>query len=217
VDICGFAKDNFHYYRAWWRPDLPQVHLLPHWNWAGKEGQPIEVWAHGNTAQVELLLNGRSLGVKPMPRNGHLAWQVPYAAGTLLARGLDAKGRVVVEDRRVTAGAPAGLRLSTSSTRLAADGASVAVIAAQVLDKAGHDMPVAASTVRFALSGPARLLGTGNGDPTDHTPDHSAERRAFNGLAQALVQSTGEAGPITLTVSGEGLRSAQITLFAHQL
>ena len=217
VDICGFAKDNFHYYRAWWRPDLPQVHLLPHWNWAGKEGQPVEVWAHGNTAQVELLLNGRSLGVKPMPRNGHLAWQVPYAAGTLLARGMDAKGRVVVEDRRVTAGAPAALRLSTSATRLAADGGAVAVIAAQVLDKAGHDMPTAGSPLRFTLTGPARLLGTGNGDPTDHTPDHSAERRAFNGLAQALVQSTGEAGPITLTVSGEGLRSAQITLFAHQL
>jgi beta-galactosidase len=87
MDLCGLPKDNYYYYRAWWRRDQPLVHLLPHWTWTGREGQPIEVWAHGNAEEVELLLNGRSLGRKAMPENGHLAWQVPYAPGTLEARG----------------------------------------------------------------------------------------------------------------------------------
>jgi beta-galactosidase len=136
-----FPKDNYYYYRAWWRPELPQVHLLPHWNWAGREGQPIEVWAHGNCAQVELRLNGRSLGRKDMPRNGHLVWQVNYAPGTLEAIGYDKAGRIAARDRRVTAGAPATLRLSASATRIKADGKDMAIIRAEVFDLAGNPVP----------------------------------------------------------------------------
>ncbi|WP_226015630.1 beta-galactosidase GalA [Novosphingobium sp. FKTRR1] len=216
ADICGFPKDNFHYYRAWWRPDLPQVHLLPHWNWPGREGKPIEVWAHGNTAQVELVLNGRSLGTKPMPRNGHLVWQVAYAPGKLVARGLDAKGREVTRDQRITAGPATGLRLATSAKRLVADGADLAVIAVQVVDKAGNPVPAAANRLHFAVSGDARLIGTGNGDPTDHDPDKTPDRLAFNGLAQALVQAGKSDGPIELRVTGDGLAPASLLLFAHK-
>jgi beta-galactosidase len=215
ADICGFPKDNFYYYRAWWRPDVPQVHLLPHWNWAGREGQAVEVWAYANSAQVELLLNGRSLGIKPMPRNGHLVWQVPYAPGILLARALDAKGRIVAQDRRITAGLPAALRLTTSRPRLAADGADLAIIAAQVVDKAGNPVPTAHIRLHFTLAGDARIIGTGNGDPTDHDPDHTPDRLAFNGLAQALVQAGKAQGPIRLHVTGEGLAPASLLLFAH--
>ncbi|HZU62934.1 MAG TPA: beta-galactosidase GalA [Novosphingobium sp.] len=217
VDICGFPKDNYHYYRAWWRPDLPQVHLLPHWTWPGREGQPIEVWAHGNCAAVELVLNGRGLGRQAMPANGHLVWQVPYAAGVLEARGLDAAGRLVAQDSRATAGAPAGVRLLASKPRLAADGADVAVIRAEICDAAGRPVPTARTRLDFALEGPARLLGTGNGNPTDTTPDHAASRPAFNGLAQAIVQSTGATGAIQLAVSGEGVAPARLSLFAHAL
>lgn len=217
ADICGFPKDNYYYYRAWWRPELPQVHLLPHWNWAGREGQAIEVWAHGNCAQVELRLNGRSLGRKDMPRNGHLAWQVNYAPGTLEAVGYDAQGRISARDRRVTAGAPALLRLSANAVRLRADGADMAIIRAEVFDRAGNPVPTAAVPIRFALSGPGRVLGTGNGDPTDTTPDHSLDRRSFNGPAQILVQAGDSAGQITLTAQGEGLASARLDLFAHTL
>jgi beta-galactosidase len=115
----------------------------------------------------------------------------------------------------VTAGAAQRLRLSASRSRITADGADLAVIAAQVLDHAGNPVPTAGQRLHFALSGPARLLGTGNGDPTDHDPDNAPDRRAFNGLAQALVQSDGAAGAITLTVSGEGLTPARVALFAH--
>lgn len=216
LDLCGFPKDNFYYYRAWWRPELPQVHLLPHWNHAGREGQPVEVWAYGNCARVELLLNGRSLGARAMPVNGHLVWQVPYAAGTLVARGLDANGREVARDKRITAGPAVGLRLSSSRNRLTADGADVAVIAAQVVDKAGNPAPTANNRLHFALSGDARLIGTGNGNPTDHDPDHTPDRLAFNGLAQALVQAGKGEGPIRLRVTGEGLAPASVLLFAHK-
>lgn len=217
ADICGFPKDNYYYYRAWWRPELPQVHLLPHWNWAGREGQPIEVWAHGNCAQVELRLNGRSLGRKDMPRNGHLVWQVNYAPGTLEAIGYDKAGRIAARDRRVTAGAPATLRLSASATRIKADGKDMAIIRAEVFDLAGNPVPTAAVPLRFALTGPGHVLGTGNGDPTDTTPDHSLDRRSFNGLAQVLVQADGTAGQITLSAQGEGLAPARIDLFAHTI
>lgn len=215
VDLCGFAKDNFHYYRAWWRPGLPQVHLLPHWTWPGRDGQAIEVWVHGNAATVELRLNGRSLGARPMPRNGHLAWSVAYVPGTLQAIGRDARGAVIARDQRVTAGAPAALSLSANTLRLAADGRDLAVIAVEVRDASGQPVPTAAPELTFAVEGPARLLGTGNGNPTDTTPDHAARRHAFNGLAQALVQSNGAPGAIRVRVSAAGLTDAALDLFAH--
>lgn len=87
LDICGFPKDTYYYYKAWWG-DKPIIHVLPHWNGSNKEGQPVDVWGHGNTDRVELFLNGPSLGQpKPMPRNGHLEWKVAYAPGKLEARG----------------------------------------------------------------------------------------------------------------------------------
>jgi beta-galactosidase len=153
-------------------PDLPQVHLLPHWNWAGREGQMIEVWAHGNAASVDLRLNGRSLGRKAMPRNGHLVWQVPYAPGTLEAVGHDASGRIVARDRRVTAGAPASVRLTPAPSGWSPM-ARMWPLCGPRFDRAGNPVPTAGVPLRFALSGPGRVLGTGNGDPTDTTPDHS--------------------------------------------
>jgi beta-galactosidase len=167
MDLCGLPKDNYYYYRAWWRRDQPLVHLLPHWTWAGREGQPIEVWAHGNAEEVELLLNGRSLGRKAMPENGHLAWQVPYAPGTLEAAAM--RGRTLVaRDSRVTAGAPAALRLVTASaTRLAADGDDLAAVRADVFDAHGTLVPMADTPLTFAVTGPGHRAGQRQWHPTD--------------------------------------------------
>jgi beta-galactosidase len=214
ADLCGFPKDNFYYYRAWWRRDRPLVHLLPHWTWPGRQGQPIEVWVHGNSETVELLLNGTSLGRKAMPQNGHLAWQVPWRPGVLEAVGRTG-ARIVARDRRVTAGAPARLALTTERSRLAADGADVALIRAEVTDAHGNPVPVADTPLRFAIEGAARLIGLGNGNPVSTEPDKGTARRAFNGLAQAVVQSDGRTGPARLTVSGEGLATAAIDLLFH--
>ena len=213
MDMCGFPKDNYWYYRSWWRAEK-LVHLLPHWNWPGREGQEIEVWVHGNCAQVELFLNGKSLGRKDMPRNGHLEWKVSYQPGTLEARGIE-QGRIVAQDRQVTPGAAAAVRLVADRTRLNADGADLAMLSAQVVDAKGHPVATADNLLHVTISGPARLIGVGNGDPTSHEPDHGPTRHAFNGLAQAIVQSTGQAGRIVVSVGGEGLSGATLELFAH--
>lgn len=213
LDTCGFPKDNFHYYQAWWRPTEPMVHLLPHWTWPGRDGQPIEVWVHGNCAEVELLLNGRSIGRKPMPRNGHLAWMVPYAAGRLEARGYD-RGRRVARDVRDTASPAARVELVADRRLLAATGDDVAIVRATILDARGRPVPDADHLLRFAVVGDAAVIGVGNGNPTSLEPDHVSERRAFHGLAQAIVRVGTAGGPIAIRATADGLGEGRISLLA---
>jgi len=208
MDSCGFPKDNYHYYRAWWGK-APVLHLFPHWNWAGREGEPIKVWVHSNCEAVELFLNGRSLGRKPVERNRHLEWQVPYAPGRIEAQGF-AKGRRILTDIRETAGAPARLALSSDRRQLAPG--EVAVVRAAILDGKGREVPTASNRVRFALTGDARLLGVGNGDPRSLEPDHASARSAFNGLCMAIVQAGDKGGPIRLKASADGLAPAMLPL-----
>ena len=199
LDTCGFAKDDYYYYRAWWRPDRPLVHVLPHWNWQGREGQEIEVWVHGNAQEVELRLNGRSLGRKAMPRNRHLAWQVPYAPGRIEAIGYD-KGRVVARDARETAG-PAHSVLLTVDRRVAKRG-EVVIANAAVLDARGRPVPKADSLLVFSAVG-GKVIGVGNGNPNSLEADAASERKAFNGLAQAIVR-VGSPGPVDVRVASDG-------------
>ncbi|HVJ03369.1 MAG TPA: beta-galactosidase GalA [Sphingomonas sp.] len=212
MDLCGFPKDNYWYYRAWWRPE-PLVHLFPHWNWAGKEGQDIEVWVHSNCDEVELLLNGRSLGRKKVERGRHLAWMVPYAAGAIEARGFRAGRRAAVA-RRETTGAPAAVRLIADRRTLAGDGRDVSMIRAEIVDARGRIVPNGNARLRFDVAGPARVIGVGNGDPTSHEPDRATVRSAFNGLAQAIVQSSGGAGPVRVTATADGLAAGTVALLA---
>lgn len=214
MDLCGFAKDNYYYYKAWWRPDQPLVHLLPHWNWAGREGQAIPVWAYANCEEVELLLNGKSLGRKQMPRNGHLEWQVAYASGRLEARGYNA-GKIVAKDRRITAGAAARLRMISDRRRYSIAGMDTAILSVEVLDRAGNRVPTSGDLLSFDVSGPGRIIGLGNGDPTSTEPSRGRMHRAFNGLAQALVQGTGEVGSVRVAVTGEGLAGDTVDLGFH--
>ena len=169
LDTCGFPKDNFWYYQSWWT-DRPVLHLLPHWNWAGREGQPIDVRALSNCEEVELFLNDRSLGRQKMPRNGELKWSVPYAPGTLAAKGYN-DGKMVAETQVETTGAPAAVRLTPDRPAIGADGRDVAVVAVAVADDRGRTVPTAGNLVRFTLEGPGRILGVGNGDPSCHEPD----------------------------------------------
>jgi len=207
MDLCGLPKDIFYYYQAWWRDDLPVLHLLPHWNWEGREGQPIEVWAYSNLEAVELFLNGVSLGRKTPPKDGHAQWTVPYAPGRLVAYGFK-NGQVVLKAERRTAGAPARLVLAPDRTQLTADGQDVAVVNVSVCDKAGVIVPKAAVRVDFGLTGPGRLIGVGNGDPNSHEPDKAAFRTTYNGWAQALVQTRKAGGTIRLEARAEGLPNA---------
>ncbi len=169
LDTCGFPKGNYWYYKSWWTR-RPVLHLLPHWNWPGREGREIDVRALSNCDQVELFLNGRSLGRRSMPRDAELAWMVRYVPGTLSALGYRG-GRVVAATKVETTGAPAEVELIPDRAVIDADGQDVAVVTVAVADDRGRVVPVAANTVAFDLSGPGRILGVGNGDPSCHEPD----------------------------------------------
>jgi beta-galactosidase len=212
MDTCGFPKDNFFYYQSWWT-DKPVVHLLPHWNWPGKEGKEIEVWVHSNCEEVELLLNGASLGRKTMPRNSHLEWKVTYAPGVLVARGFTG-GKAVTEDKVETTGAPAGVKLTADRTTINAGGEDVSMVTVAIVDAHGRIVPIADDEVTFAVRGPGKIIGVGNGNPSSHEPDKAAKRRAFNGLAQVIVQSTKQPGGIVLSATAGGLQTATVTIKA---
>jgi beta-galactosidase len=169
LDTCGFPKDNFYYYQSWWT-DRKVLHLLPHWNWPGREGQEIDVRALSNCDEVELFLNGESLGRQQMKRNSHLRWNVKYAPGTLSAKGYKG-GQVVAEDKVVTTGAPASIQLVPDRQAINADGEDVSIITASVTDAQGRMVPVTSNLVHFAVEGPGRVMGVGNGDPSCHEPD----------------------------------------------
>jgi beta-galactosidase len=169
LDLCGFPKDNFWYYQSWWIPQ-PVLHLLPHWTWPGREGQVIDVRALSNCDEVELFLNGRSLGRQALQRLSTLRWKVPYAPGTLSAQGFKG-GRVVAETKVETTGAPAAVLLAPDRAAINADGEDVAVITVSIVDAEGRVVPAAGNALRFELEGPGRILGVGNGDPSCHEPD----------------------------------------------
>jgi beta-galactosidase len=169
MDTCGFPKDNYWYYQARW-VDRPVLHLLPHWNWPGREDQPIDVRAETNCDEVELSLNGRIVGRQSIKPASEGKWRVPYAPGVLAARGFR-DGKEVAETEVETAGAPALLHLVPDRTTLRANGEDVSVITVAVADAQNRIVPTAAQTVSFELEGPGRILGVGNGDPSCHEPD----------------------------------------------
>jgi beta-galactosidase len=213
MDTCGFAKDNFYYYQAWWG-SKPMVHLLPHWNWPGKEGQEIEVHCYSNGEEVELFLNGASLGKQSMPRNSHLAWKVKYAAGTLLAKAYRG-GQVVAEDKVETTGSPAALKLIPASPNVSANGEDASIITFAVTDAQGRIVPVAGNLVNFELSGPGRILGVGNGDPSCHEPDVVVATPGLRDIAiKDWVMKVGPAGKepaeVAEKVSESGWHKADI-------
>ncbi len=214
LDECGFPKDVAFYYQAWWVTDKPLVHLLPHWNWPGKEGQPIPVWVYSNAARIELVVNGKSMGSKEMPRNGHVEWKVAYAPGSVVANGYDATGHLVASDKVETPGAPAALRLTTDRTRLHADGEDVTMVTVAVVDAQGRVVATADDPIHFNVSGAGYVAGVGNGNPSDHDPDKSNDRHAFNGLCMVLVGAKEKSGTMHLTASAPGLKSADLTLNA---
>lgn len=218
MDTCGFPKDNYFYYQAWWT-DKPVLHLLPHWNWEGKEGQEIAVWCHTNLDSLELFLNGASLGSKKVERNSHVEWNVKYAPGVLEARG-SKNGKVMLTEKRETAGAAAKVVVHADRLQIAADGEDVSIVAVEIVDAKGRIVPTAGNEITFRVEGPGKLIGLGNGDPSSHEPDKpgsfsEGKRSTFNGLCMAFVQALKQPGSIHIEASSPGLESSSLVIAAN--
>jgi beta-galactosidase len=181
LDTCGFPKDIFYYYQSWWT-GKPTLHLMPHWNWPGKEGKEINVWAFSNCEEVELFLNGQSLGKKTMPRNSHLQWNVSYVPGTLSAKGYNG-GKVVADAKIETTGAPARIQLTPDRATIQADGEDCSVVTVAVTDAQGRVVPVADNLIHFEVEGAGKIIGVGNGNPICHQPDIYFEERPVRTVA----------------------------------
>ena len=170
LDTCGFPKDVFYFLQSCWT-DKPMLHLLPHWNWPNKIGQTIDVWCFSNCKEVELSLNGQSLGKKEMPHLSHLQWNVKYEPGMLSAKGYNANGNVIAEDKVETSGAPARIKLTSDRATIHADGEDCSVVTVAVTDAEGRAVPTADNLIHFELSGSGKIIGVGNGDSVCHEPD----------------------------------------------
>lgn len=217
LDYCGFPKDEAYYLKAWWT-DEPVLHILPHWNLKGHEGDSIDVWVYSNCEEVELLVNGKNLGKQPMPRNGHLAWKTVYRPGKVKAVGYRAGHRCMVREIETT-GEPYRVRVTVDRPEIQADKKDVAVVCVEILDKKNRVVPTACEPLDLKVSGPVRILGVGNGNPAFQEKERpekadasSFKLNTFNGLAQILLQSTGDTGEATLTVCSEILKEGKITL-----
>jgi beta-galactosidase len=233
IDTCGFKKDGFYFYQSQWTAK-PMLHLFPHWNWKGKEGQFIPVACYTNCDTVELFLNGKSVGLKgyAFPRLGmegrygnspararvprttndlHLEWDVPYEPGTLKAVGTK-DGKVVSTLEVSTTGEPSAVRLAVDRAQISADRRDVAHITVQITDAQGRMVPIADHEVAFIVEGEGKLIGLDNGDPQSHEDYKATRRKAFNGMCLAIVQSTGKSGRIQVTATSPGLQSAKLTI-----
>ena len=214
IDLAGFPKDRFYLYQARWRPELPMVHILPHWNWPDRAGEVTPVFAYSSADEAELFLNGQSQGRR---KRGALEYRfrwndVKYAPGEIKVVAYK-NGKVWAESARRTTGVPAKMILSADRATLRADGHDLSFITVKIADERGDTVPRAKNALAFELTGPGEILATDNGDPTSFESFQGKERKAFNGLALVIVRTkSAQPGALTLKATGEGLAPAQIEL-----
>jgi beta-galactosidase len=231
VDITGRPKDSYYLWQSQWT-DRPVLHLFPHWNWPGREGQVVPVLAYTNCSSVELFLNGRSLGVEAneFPAQGtsggwnsyalpvvrattsdlHFSWDVPYQPGVLRAVGTRRDGSACAETEVRTAGASAAIRLTTDRDTATSAPGDVALVRFAIVDSAGTVVPTADNLVHLTVAG-GTIVALDNGDIRDHDPYRTDSRRAFNGRGLAILRAS-VPGPLTVTASADGLREARVTI-----
>ena len=212
IDLAGFPKDVYYMYQSEWT-NKPVLHIFPYWNW--KPGQLIDVWAYYNNAdEVELYLNGKSLGIKKKEGDDlHVMWRVPFEPGTLKAVSRK-DGKVVLTREIHTAGAPAKIELVADRSNIKADGKDLSFITVKILDKDGNVVPNADNKFEFKVKGAGFIASVDNGDETSHDPFKANYRKAFHGLALAIIQSKGIPGNITLTAVSTGLNAAVLRVKA---
>ena len=211
MDTCGFPKTAYYIHQANWIKDRPILAIAPHWNWPGREGQPIRVIVITNADRVSLSLNGQPLGEKDRPAYDYVQWEVPYAPGLLEAVAFRG-GREIARTQVETTGPAAAIELVPDRPGLLGDGQDTQPITVRVVDAAGRVVPRSDDLVTFTLDGPLANLGHGNGDHNSHDPEKGPSRRVFHGLAQLIVQSRLGTGPARIRAEAPGLRAAELTL-----
>ena len=210
IDLAGFPKDVYYMYQSEWT-NKTVLHIFPHWNW--EAGKTVDIWAYYNHAdEVELFLNGKSLGTKK--KNGddlHVMWRIKFEPGTLKAVSRK-DGKVVLTSEIKTVGKPAKIELSADRSTIKADGKDLSFITVKILDAAGNMVPDAENLINFKVDGEAIIAGVDNGDPVSHDSFKVNYRKAFHGLALAIVQAKEKAGRVSFVASAEGLEPATIVL-----
>ena len=211
MDMCGFPKNIYYYYQSWFTNE-DVLHISPHWNPAKdgtgwKQGAPVNVWVNSNADNVELFLNGKSVGKKDMPRNRHLEWNIPFEPGVLEAVAYK-QGRKITS-RVETTGPAYEIVVSPSKTTMLADGADACVINITVTDKQGREVPDANDLIKFTITGDMKIIGVGNGDPSSHEPDKCSDgnwqRHLFNGKCQVIVQAGKKTDVVKFEATATGL------------
>lgn len=214
VDLCGFPKDRYYNYKSYWRPDVPTVHILPHWNWEERIGEitPVHIYTSGDA--VELFLNGKSLGRREKAHSyDRLTWDdVRYEPGSLKAIAYK-NGQKWAEELVETTGKPAALQVTAEKTELKSDGTDLSFIRVAVVDSQGRVVPRSKNHLKFSVTGPAEIIATDNGDATSLLPFQLSERDAYNGLALVILRSQYmKQGKVVLTVESKGLPKQKIAL-----
>ncbi|MFA9560468.1 glycoside hydrolase family 2 TIM barrel-domain containing protein [Evansella sp. AB-rgal1] len=232
LDMCGFPKDSFYFYQSQWTKQ-PMLHVFPHWNWQGQEGRVIPVLCYTNCDSVELFVNDRSFGEKcyefplqgmsetyghfdkpmlhPTTSDLHLSWDVPYEPGTIRMVGMR-DGKVVVTKEVKTTEEPYAIRLSADKQAIQAYARAVSHITVEIVDQNGFVVPTADNEITFSVEGAGKLIGVDNGKPDSHESFQANKRKAFHGLALAIVQAVQDTGEIKIIATAEGLKSAHMTI-----
>ncbi|MBN1821367.1 MAG: DUF4982 domain-containing protein [Prolixibacteraceae bacterium] len=223
VDLCGIPKDRFYLYQSHWRPEKNMVHILPHWNWAGHEGENVPVFVYTNGDEAELFLNGKSLGKKSKnPKSEvsteryRLMWMdVAYEPGELKAVGYK-NGKVIGEAVVNTAGEPNTIKLTPDRTEIDATGNDLSYILVEACDENGNLCPLADNLVDFKIKGPGEIAGVGNGNPQSHEPFVADYRKLFNGKAMLIIRSVkNKTGNIEISASSEKIKTAKVNIISR--
>lgn len=209
IDLAGFPKDIYYMYQSEWT-DKDVLHVFPHWNW--EPGQMVDIWAYSSAPEVELFLNGESLGTKTKgPDDLHLMWRVPFEPGILKAVSRE-DGKVVMEKEIKTAGEAAQLKATADRSTISADGYDLSYITVEVLDEAGNFVPTAGNLAQFSVEGNAETFGVDNGNPLGHQSLKGKEIDAFHGKCLVVLKAGENPGNVTLTASADGLIPAEVTI-----